>query len=142
MLAGIGTSLRVRFAGAEFGARGWPDFVVLDGQRVDRLVFVDAAEDLALRARLRLFDFDRRQFGRRRFGGAARGATGHEFAVGREVRFVPWFEVDESFGFIRVAMRFDEFEERRRRFDFVGEDVFGAGAEVGDVFEEERRFVS
>src|SRR6202012_3860481 len=47
----------------DFQVAGRADFVVADRQRVDGLVFVDAAEDLPLRARLRLFDFDRGQFG-------------------------------------------------------------------------------
>ena len=116
------------------------EVVVAEVKGVDDLVFVDTAEDLALRARLRLFDFDRRQrrFGFR-FGGAfERFFAGDGFAVGVELRFEARFLADVRGGVVFVEVV--DGEGGGFRFDFEGQSVFGGSAEVGDVFDQQRRF--
>ncbi len=122
-------------------ARRRVDFVVRDGDLVDRLVVVHPAQDLALRGPLFLLDFQGRDRG---FGGPFRGARERRrpgpfrFAGGAELRQVTGRFGDE--GFRRDRERRGHRVGDLRRSDFEGERAVRGRREVADVAPDQRRF--
>ena len=80
------------------------DVVVAQRERVDGLVVVDAAQELALGARLVLLDLDGDQLGVRAVGRAAGRAAGDGRAQGREARQQARIAVDVGGGLVRVGL--------------------------------------
>ena len=119
----------------QLGAVGRVHIVVLDLQRVDRLVVVDPAQDLPFATRLGLADLDRVDLR----GGAGRSAAGragrNRGSGGIEGRHDPRIGVDEGL-VLDVVGRTDVVEALVMR-DVEGHRLGRVGDQVRDVVEEQ-----